>query len=178
MVGCHHWLSGHQFEQTPGDSEGQGSLACCSSWGRKELDPHWVTELDWTELKVMDRDAWRVAVHGVAKRQTRLSDWTDWLTEVGASSKESACQCRRYRRCRFDAWFGKILWSRKWQPSPVFLPGKSHWQRSLVGCSPQDRKELDMIEHWKGSAPPKASIRFGLYAPYFPESRAKSDPMV
>ena len=38
MVGWHHWLSGHEFEQTPGDSEGQGSLACCSPWGRKESD--------------------------------------------------------------------------------------------------------------------------------------------
>jgi len=33
MVGCYHWLNGHEFEQTPGDSEGQGSLACCSPWG-------------------------------------------------------------------------------------------------------------------------------------------------
>ena len=38
MVGWHHQLNGHEFEQTPGDSEGQGSLACCSPWGRKELD--------------------------------------------------------------------------------------------------------------------------------------------
>ena len=38
MVGWHHRLSGHESEQTSGDSEGQGSLACCSSWGRKELD--------------------------------------------------------------------------------------------------------------------------------------------
>ena len=140
---------------------------------------------DWIDMSlsklqemVKNREAWRASVHGVAKSRTPLSDWTGWLTEVGASSKESACQCRRYRRCRFCAWFGKILWSRKWQPTPVFLPGKSHWQRSLVGCSPQDRKELDRTEHWKRSAPPKASIRFGLYAPYFPESWAKSDPMV
>ena len=38
MVGWHHWLSGHKFEQTPGDSEGQESLVCCSSWGHKESD--------------------------------------------------------------------------------------------------------------------------------------------
>ena len=38
MVGWHHWLNGHEFEQTPGDGEGQGSLACCSPWGHKELD--------------------------------------------------------------------------------------------------------------------------------------------
>ena len=38
MVGWHHWLNGHESEQTPGDTEGQGSLAGCSSWGHKELD--------------------------------------------------------------------------------------------------------------------------------------------
>ena len=38
MVGWLHWLSGHEFEQTSGDSEGQGSLACCSPWGCKESD--------------------------------------------------------------------------------------------------------------------------------------------
>ena len=38
MVGFHHWLSGHEFKQTLGDSEGQRSLACCSTWGRKESD--------------------------------------------------------------------------------------------------------------------------------------------
>ena len=38
MVGWHHWLNGHEFEQALGDGEGQRSLACCSPWGRKELD--------------------------------------------------------------------------------------------------------------------------------------------
>ena len=38
MVGWHHWFNGHEFEQAPGDSEGQGTLACCSPWGGKELD--------------------------------------------------------------------------------------------------------------------------------------------
>ena len=42
MVGWHHQLNGHEFEQTPGDSERQGSLACCSSWGHRESDM-----LDW-----------------------------------------------------------------------------------------------------------------------------------
>ena len=37
-VGWHHRLNGHEFEKTLGDSEGQGSLACCSPWGRKEAD--------------------------------------------------------------------------------------------------------------------------------------------
>ena len=38
MVGYHHWFNGYEFEQTPGDTEGQGSLVCCSPWGPKELD--------------------------------------------------------------------------------------------------------------------------------------------
>ena len=38
MAGWHHQLNGHEFEQTHGDGEGEGSLACCCSWGRKESD--------------------------------------------------------------------------------------------------------------------------------------------
>ena len=38
MVGWHHRLDGHEFEQAPEDSEGQGSLVCCRSWSHKELD--------------------------------------------------------------------------------------------------------------------------------------------
>ena len=62
------------------------------------------------------------------------------------SGKESACQCRRCKRCGFDFWVGKIPWRKKWQPTPVFLPGKFHGQRNLVGYSPWGRKELGMIE--------------------------------
>ena len=47
------------------------------------------------------------------------------------SSKESACQCRRCKRRRFDPWVRKVPWRRKWQPTLVFSPWKSHGQRSL-----------------------------------------------
>ena len=59
------------------------------------------------------------------------------------TGKEPACQCRRQKRCRFDPWVGKIPWRRKWQPTPVFLSGESHGQRSLVGYSAWDHKESD-----------------------------------
>ena len=56
---------------------------------------------------VMDREAWHAAIHGVTKSRTRLSDWTE------------------------------LNWMRrKWQPTPVFLPGEFHGQKSLVGYSP------------------------------------------
>ena len=47
MVGWHHWLNGHEFEQAPGVGDGQGGLACCSPWGHKGHNR--VTELNWTE---------------------------------------------------------------------------------------------------------------------------------
>ena len=68
----------------------------------------------------------------------RLTGLPRWL-----NGKESACQRRRYG---FDPWVGKIPWRRKWQHSPVFLPRKYHWQKSLAGYGPQGQKELDMTE--------------------------------
>ena len=50
----------------------------------------------------------------------------------GAGGKESSSQCNRHKRCRFDPWVGKIPWRRAQQPTPVFLPGESHGQRSLT----------------------------------------------
>ena len=54
MVWWHHWLNGHEFEQAPGVSDGQGSLACCSPWGRKELDT--TERLNWTEFNKQTTD--------------------------------------------------------------------------------------------------------------------------
>ena len=63
------------------------------------------------------------------------------------SDKESACQYRRCKRLRFDPWVGNISCSKKSQPTPVFLPGKFHGQRSLVSYTPSIFKELDITEH-------------------------------
>ena len=64
----------------------------------------------------------------------------------GASGKESTYQWRRQKRCGFDPCVRKIPWRRTWQPTPVFLPGESHGQKSLVGCGPQCHKESDTTE--------------------------------
>ena len=66
---------------------------------------------------------------------------------TGSSGEESAWQCRRYKSHRFDPWVGKISWRRKWKPTPVCLPGKSHGKRSLVGYSLWGHQESDMTEH-------------------------------
>ena len=62
---------------------------------------------------------------------------------VDCLSKGSTCQCKKHR---VDPWVGKIPWRRKLQPTPVFLPGEFHGQRSLVGYSPWGHKELDMTK--------------------------------
>ena len=66
-----------------------------------------------------------------------------WGFPGGTTSKEPACQYRRHKRHRFDPSFGKTPWETAWQPTPVFLPGESHGQGSLVGYSPWGCKELD-----------------------------------
>ena len=72
--------------------------------------------------------------------------WTPGGVPDGTSGKEPACQCRRCKRRRFDPWIRKIPWRRARQPTPVFLPGESHGQRSLEGNSPWGCKESDTTE--------------------------------
>ena len=87
-----------------------------------------------------DREAWHAAVHGVAKSGTWLSDWTARIR------KWTARQCRKHR---FNPSVRKIPWSRKWQPTPVFLPQKSHGQRSLGGYGPWGRKSQTLLSDWE-----------------------------
>ena len=97
----------------------------------------------------MDRGALWATVHGVAKSRT------DWVTSLslllyqlsdfpgGLDGKASAYNVGRPR---FNPWVQTISWRRKWQPTPVFLPAKSHGRRNLVEYSPWGRKESDMTE--------------------------------
>ena len=64
----------------------------------------------------------------------------------GPSDKEPAYQCRRHKRSGFDPWVRTIPWRRVCQPTPVFLHGESHGQKSLAGYSPWGHKELDTTE--------------------------------
>ena len=61
----------------------------------------------------------------------------------GSDGKESACNAGDLGSI---PGLGRFPWRRAWQPTPLFLPGGSHGQRSLVGCSPWVRKESDMTE--------------------------------
>ena len=147
----------------PGKSHGQRSLVGCSPWGREESDTterlhfHFslscIGEGNGNSLQnsclenPRDGGAWWAAVYGVAQSRTRLKRLSSSMVSSGFPwwpiGKESTCQCRRHK---FKPWVRKILWRRKWQPTPVFLPGESHGQRSLVDCSPWGREESDMTE--------------------------------
>ena len=76
-----------------------------------------------------------------------ISPTLSWGFLGDVSGKESACQCSRCKTHGFDLWVGKIPRCRKWQPAPLFLPGKLHGERSLAGYSLWDHKESDSTEH-------------------------------
>ena len=76
--------------------------------------------------KAINKFQWEIIIYIIAYTTIKYGlPW--WL-----SAKESTCQCRRLK---FHPWVRKIPWRRKWQPTPVFLLGKSHGQRSLAAYS-------------------------------------------
>ena len=117
----------------------------------------------------MNRGSWWATVHEVTKSHSWLS------ASLGLS-----WGLKQYRICLqgsipgFDPWVRKIPWRGKWQPTPVFLPGESNEQRSLVGYSPWGHKELDTTEQltlskgkrktlalsWAGSTHRRVAIRW------------------
>ena len=74
----------------------------------------------------------------------------------GSDSAESVCSfltagllpgVKKPNLPEYHPWVRKIPWRSEWLPVPVFLPGESHGQRNLMGCSPWGHKESDMTEH-------------------------------
>ena len=84
---------------------------------------------------------------GIESLSISQSAFNTYYHLLWQSHKESTCQCKRHKRLDLIPEWGRFPWSKKWQPTPVFLPGKFHGQRSLVGYSPWGHKELDMTEH-------------------------------
>ena len=84
----------------------------------------------------------------------------------GVSGKEPSCQFRRHNRCSCDPWIRKTPWRREWLPTPVFLPGELHGQRSLVDCSPwgckqsNTTKQLTVSLHFTGDI--NTTLHFSL----------------
>ena len=116
----------------------------------------------------------------------RHNDWAESLRLTGHelvilglprwhSGKHFSCQCRRCKRHGLDPTVGKIHWRRRWQPTPVFLPGKSRGLWSPWGCKESHTTErLHFHFHfslWGYSIFIKITVtRFGVYRWLFPES--------
>ena len=123
MVRQHHHLNGHEFEQAPGDREGQGSLVFCSSWGHKVR----------YDLVTEQQHHWKQTLHsdlslnlGSGLNSSLIGFISVALLPGGSVVKNLPA----------NPWVKKLPWRRKWQPTALFLPGKSHGQRILVGYSP------------------------------------------
>ena len=111
---------------------------------RNHLFPSYTYQLLYIVFNLYPTDNLKIIIRG-NQRADRISTASSWGgLPWWLSGKEFTCQCKRHRS---DPWVGKSPWSRKWQPTPVFLPGKLR-QRSLGGgggrCSPWGCKQLDM----------------------------------
>ena len=114
-------------------------LGICNQVPRKALQ---INPLEGHILWILNQIMWseKWLLYGTME-SCILSKGLPWWV----SGKESAFQCRRHE---FDPWFTKVPWRRKWQTTPVFLPGKSHGHRSLVGYSPWDHKSQTWLSDW------------------------------
>ena len=83
------------------------------------------------------------------------------FTFPGGSDGNSVClQCLPCERPEFSPWVRKISWRRKWHPTPVLLPGKSHGWWNLIGYSPWGHKESDMTERLRFTSLPASVYLF------------------
>ena len=123
MVGWHHRLNGHEFEQALGDGDGQGGLVCYSPWGHKELD---TTEwLNWTELKAFDyvdyNRLWKIQEMGISDYLIcllrHLYAGQEAIVRTGHGTKDwlktgkGVCQGCVLLPCLFNLHAEYIMWS-------------------------------------------------------------------
>ena len=97
-------------------------------------------------LELLSKLPWHLSSVCSCPNALRMSFVSILLASLSGATSISCCQCRRCKRCGFDPWVRKIHWRRKCQPTPVFLPGEFHGQRSLTVKSPWGPKESDMTD--------------------------------
>ena len=144
MVGWHQRLNGHEFQQTPWDDEGQESCHAAvrgfmksqttERLNNRHIDFYWQF---WQREPLMS-----------ANNKANFGLWTALFSPVlnMILVAQMVKHLPAVLETGFDPWVRKILWRRKWQPTPVLLPGESHGQRSLVGYCPCGHKEPDTTE--------------------------------
>ena len=112
MVGWHHWLSGHEFEQALGVGDGQGSLVCCSPWGHKELD---TTEwLKWTELNQIGLSKQCVISSVLPCHSKNVKQWSSVTAQFYLASKGKF-------KSELWAWANPKMWKEEAQSWLLFV---------------------------------------------------------
>ena len=135
----------------------QSCLTLCDPMDHSSVHGiHQATILDWVAISFSREPSWprdRTCIsyvsmwdaHILRYSMHNLSFW-DLGFPGGNSGKEPSAQWKSLKRQAFYPWVRKIPWRRKWQLTPVFLPGKVHGQRSLAVYSPWGHKESYMTE--------------------------------
>ena len=129
----------------------QNHSELCDSW-KQMLSPSPSQFGWWRELGIPSVGVHREWISGIRVLGFCVSFWL-WIyynklmSSRWCSGKESACQGRRHKRLGFDSWVGKIPWSRKWQPTPVFLPGKIPWTEEPGGLPDWGHNKSDTNKH-------------------------------
>ena len=118
-------------------------LECEDKWALESITTNKASGCDGIPVELFQilKDDVVKVLHSICHQIWKTQQWPAlpwWLR-----GKSICLQCGRPG---FDPWVRKILWRRKWQSNPVFLPGESHGWRSLIGYSPWGRKELDTTE--------------------------------
>ena len=127
----------------PGESQGRGSLVGCRLWD--------CTESDTTEATLQQQQALILqCFHPVIKMDSELSTREGTGYPLQYSCASLVAQLVKNPPAMRETWVQSLGWEdllkKKWQPTPIFLPGKFHGQRSVVGYSPWGWKELAMTE--------------------------------
>ena len=172
MVGLHHWLNGHEFEQALGAGDGQEGLVCCSPWGCKETDMtewlNWLTDPHYgaeTSRLISEHHHPFKLTHKIkhhnhtpgmilnesilekamAPHSSTLAWKIPWMEEPGRLQSMGSLRVGHDWATSLSL-FTFMHWRRKWQPTSVFLPGESQGRGSLVGCRLWGRTESDTTE--------------------------------
>ena len=110
---------------------------CCRSWNQSPLDTEGWLYMYSGILFIYEKEGNAAIFENIDR------SWEYYRASLVVRGYSICLECRRPG---FDPWVGKIPWRRKWQPTPVLLPGESHGVRSLVGYSSWGRKESDTTE--------------------------------
>ena len=133
------------------------SQCVCSALWHTHWDIYFISICDYSKLAYRSTFVYVSICYG-------LPWWLRWLSI-----------CLQYRRPGFDPWVWKIPWRRKWQPTPVLLPGKFQGWRNLVGYSPWGCKELDTTERLHFPFSLQAYICRGHFWKAFKKQSASQD---